>query len=76
MIASIWRKSYLEGLRNSGSDAEYGELKVHERLIPFPGFFHVEKRGQCPLAKEILHGLGLTELEECAGLSSSLVQIY
>ena len=74
MIVKIWRESYSEGQRNSGSNAEYGELKVHEWLIPFPGFFHVEKQSLYPLCKEMLHGLGLTELAECAGLSLSQVQ--
>ena len=49
-------------------------MRIHEWLIPFPGFFHIEKQSLYPLCKEMLDGLGLQELARCCGLSDSQVE--
>ncbi|PXF47001.1 hypothetical protein BWQ96_03191 [Gracilariopsis chorda] len=73
MLVKIWRQSFLESKRDTAENSPTNEVKVHEWLIPFPGFFHVEKQSLYPLCKEMLHGLGLTELSGCCGLSKSQV---
>lgn len=72
MLVRIWRKSFLEhGRSNSTSNQMDKGTFIYEWLIPFPGFFHIEKQSLYPLCKEILHGLGLKELAEVSGLSAS-----
>lgn len=70
MLVRIWRKSYLE--RKNASESNHASFeggKVHEWLVPFPGFFHIEKQSLFHLCKEMLHGMGLQELAACSGLS-------
>jgi protein-disulfide isomerase-like protein with CxxC motif len=47
---------------------------LYQWLVPFPGFFHVEKQALYPVGKEILDGLGLQELAAHCGLSSAQVE--
>ena len=74
MIVKLWRKSYFEAERNENAECPYGELKVHPWLIPFPGFFHIEKQSLYPVCKELLYGLGLEEMAACSALSKSQVE--
>ena len=73
MIVKIWRTSYLEA-RKRNDDTNVDNLRIHEWLVPFPGFFHIEKQSLYPLCKEILHGLGLEEMARCYGLSKSQIE--
>ena len=74
MTVRLWRNSYFEAERNGNAKCPYGELKVHQWLIPFLGFFQIEKQSLYPLCNEMLHGLGLEEMAACSGLSKSHVE--
>lgn len=73
MIVKIWRNSYLQSVGGSPSESMAEDLRVHEWVIPFPGFFHIEKQSLYPLCKEMLHGIRLEELAACSGFSRSQV---
>ena len=73
MQVNIWRKSLRESRGGISGVGSSSKTRVQEWLIPFPGFFHVEKQSLYPVCKEIIDCLGLQELAECAGRSRSQV---
>jgi hypothetical protein len=89
VLFDLWRDSRDEergGLANDGqqfpsicgavaanSNFNTENVALHKWLVPFPGFFHVEKQALYPIAKELLDGLGLQELAAHCGLPSANV---
>lgn len=82
MIVELWLASWrerregrsqLQSRHSPSEDPSLSPLPLHEWLIPFPGFFHTEKQSMYSLCKEMLDGIGLSELAECAGLSDAHV---
>ncbi|PXF42222.1 hypothetical protein BWQ96_08050 [Gracilariopsis chorda] len=56
MLVKIWRTSYSDCNRPNPTSIEpafMNELQVHEWMIPFPGFFHIDKQS---LAKKFCTG--------------------
>ncbi|PXF42589.1 hypothetical protein BWQ96_07684 [Gracilariopsis chorda] len=69
MMFNIWRRSYGEHVQ--APDPRNASIRLHEWMVPFPGFFHVEKQCLYPLCREMLYGLGLNEMALKAGLTNS-----
>lgn len=83
MYGDLWLDSWRKSDNSTNESQPVGasneqrapsrKLKIHEWLVPIPGFFHAEKQAMYSLYKEMLDGVGLQELASCAGLSQSIV---
>ncbi|PXF44754.1 hypothetical protein BWQ96_05513 [Gracilariopsis chorda] len=73
MISNIWRWSYREHVQ--APDPRDASLRLHEWMVPFHGFFHVDKQCLYPLCREMLYGLGLKEMALKAGLKNLQAEI-